>query len=308
MELNLVVLSGIAAALLLVLGSFVLLAGARQDHELQEKLRNVSKAVASPAARKSSRGSSPLDLLRRIGELLRDRALISERDLLDVERTVAAAGFDARRAVPTFIGIKVALFFVTPAATFAFASLQGTGNEIAWTAGGAVVGLLSPNWVLGFMRRKHLAELRRGLPDALDMLVVCTEAGLGLDTAVERVARELGRSNRAVAEEFSLLGYELRVLPDRRMALTRLAERTPLEQLQRLAGTLAQTFRFGTPLAQALRVLANESRQDRMLRLETKAARLPALMVLPLILFIMPCLFIVLIGPSVVTLSERLGG
>jgi tight adherence protein C len=97
-------------------------------------------------------------------------------------------------------------------------------------------------------------------------------------------------------------------MPDRRQALARLGERALVELLKRLAATLAQTFRFGTPLAQALRVLAAESRQERVLRLENKAARLPALMVMPLILFIMPCLFIVLIGPSVVQMASSFGG
>jgi tight adherence protein C len=305
MDTSFALASGALASLLLLLAGVLLLPGARQDRDMQERVRTLSKAVVAPtaAARSARIPGSALNAFRRLGEMLRSRALLSERDLLDVERTVAAAGFDVRRAVPTFIGIKVTLFLTLPLAAFLFAHLQG-GNMLAWVGGGAVVGLMGPNWVLGFMRRRHVAELRRGLADALDMLVVCAEAGLGLDSAVERVARELGRSNRAVADEFSLLAYELRVLPDRRMALTRLSERTPIEELQRLSGTLAQTFRFGTPLAQALRVLANESREARMLRLETKAARLPALMVVPLILFIMPCLFIVLVGPSVVTLSK----
>lgn len=312
-KLALALVAGTASALMLVLGGIFLHFGTRQERELEDRVRGVTKvaaAAAAPETRKSGSrggGGSALGLFRRVGEILRDRAFFSERDLLDMERTVVAAGFDPRHAVPTFIGIKVILFFLMPFAAFLIARLQG-GNVIAWTGGGAVIGLMGPNWVLGYMRKKHVSELRRGMADALDMLVVCAEAGLGLDSSVERVAKELGRSNGAVAEEFSLLAYELRVLPDRRTALTRLAERAPLDELQRLAGTLAQTFRFGTPLAQALRVLANESRQTRMLRLETKAARLPALMVLPLILFIMPCLFIVLVGPSVVTLTERFGG
>jgi tight adherence protein C len=305
MDTSLALASGALASVLILLAGVLLLPRARQDRDMQERVRSLSKAVVAPmaAARSARIPGSALNAFRHLGEMLRSRAILSERDLLDVERTVAAAGFDVRRAVPTFIGIKMTLFLTLPLVGFLVAHLQG-GNMVAWLGGGAVVGLMGPNWVLGFMRRRHVAELRRGLADALDMLVVCAEAGLGLDSAVERVARELGRSNQAVADEFSLLAYELRVLPDRRMALTRLSERTPIEELQRLSGTLAQTFRFGTPLAQALRVLANESRQARMLRLETKAARLPALMVVPLILFIMPCLFIVLVGPSVVTLSK----
>ncbi len=170
-----------------------------------------------------------------------------------------------------------------------------------------VLGLMAPNWILGFLRKRYIKALQKGLPDAMDMLVVCAEAGLGLDSAVERVAREMAGPNPAVASEFALLAHELRVMPDRRQALNRLAERALVDLLKRLAATLGQTFRFGTPLAQALRVLAADARQDHVHRLENKAARLPALMVLPLILFIMPCLFIVLVGPSVVGLAGGLG-
>jgi tight adherence protein C len=262
-----------------------------------------------PGARPVARGGGMLlGALRWIGEVLRDRAILSAKDLLDLERTVAAAGYNPRRAVATFIGIKAMLFVLMPAAGFSLATLCGSDNPFAWTIGAVILGLLGPNWILGFVRRSHFAALRRGLPDALDLLVVCAEAGLGLDSAVERVARELAGSNRAVAGEFALLAHELRVLPDRRLALDRLAERAPIDTLQRLAGTLAQTFRFGTPLAQALRILSSDCREQRMIRLETKAARLPAMMVLPLILFIMPCLFIVLVGPAIVILSGRLGG
>ena len=195
-----------------------------------------------------------------------------------------------------------------PVVGFTTAKLYGTSNEMVVAGVGVVIGMIAPNWILGFLRKRYVAALQKGLPDAIDMLVVCAEAGLGLDSAVERVAREMAGSNQAVASEFALLAHELRVMPDRRQALNRLQERALVELLKRLASTLAQTFSFGTPLAQALRVLAAESRQDRIHRLENKAARLPALMVLPMILFIMPCLFIVLIRPAVVSLVESMKG
>jgi tight adherence protein C len=173
--------------------------------------------------------------------------------------------------------------------------------------GSVILGLFLPNWILGFLRRPFIAALRRGLPDALDLMVVCAEAGLGLETAVDRVAQEMMASNRALGTEFATLAQELRILSDRREALGRMGERTNMEGFQRLGSTLAQTLRYGTPLSQALRVLAAEMRNERMLRMEEKAARLPAMLVMPLILFIMPCLFIVLIGPSVLLMIDTLG-
>jgi len=169
-QVALAIVAGTVAALLLVLGGIFLHFGTRQERELEERVRGLTKAAApaaTPAARKAGRGGgSGLDVFRRLGEVLRDRAFFSDRDLLDMERTVVAAGFDPRRAVPTFIGIKVIMFFLMPAAAFLFARLQGSGSEIAWTGGGAVVGLMGPNWVLGYLRKKHIGELRRGMSSA----------------------------------------------------------------------------------------------------------------------------------------------
>jgi tight adherence protein C len=300
-----IALLAILNAVLCLAYGWVLTSETRQADEMTNRLRAISDGAAPVQHPVAQGGGMLLGALRWIGEMLRDRAILSPKDLQDLARTVAAAGYSPRRAVATFIGIKAMLFLLMPAAGFAIAELRDSENTLAWILGTAIIGLLAPNWALAFMRRSYLAALRRGVPDALDLLVVCAEAGLGLDSAVERVALELNRSNRAVAEEFALLAHELRVLPDRHLALDRLAERAPIDTLQRLAGTLAQTFRFGTPLAQALRLLSADCRQQRMIRLETKAARLPAMMVLPLILFIMPCLFIVLVGPAIVVLSER---
>jgi tight adherence protein C len=172
--------------------------------------------------------------------------------------------------------------------------------------GSLVVAILGPNWVVGFLRRPFQAQLRRGLPDALDLMVVAAEAGLGLDTAVDRVAREMERGNRAIALEFGILVQELRLLPDRREALQRMADRTGMEGFRQLATTLIQTMRFGTPLAQALRILSAEQRTARQLRLEEKAIRLPAMLIVPLILFILPTLFIALLGPSILEVSRGL--
>ena len=167
--------------------------------------------------------------------------------------------------------------------------------------------MMLPNWVVGFLRRPYQAALRRGLPDALDLMVVCAEAGLGLTSTVARVAQEMQRSNRAVAVEFSLFTHELRIMPDRRIALANLAERSGQPALKRLAGTLAQTLKYGTPLAQGLRTLAAEMRNDRMIQFEERAGKLPALLVLPMMVFIMPCIFIIVMGKPVSQLVGALG-
>lgn len=251
-----------------------------------------------------------LSPLVRLGELLRSSALISTKELGEFQRALAAAGLDPRRSVPVFIGVKAALLGALPLAGFGIAVMQQAElmQTIMMVSGGLVLAVMAPGRVLTMMRKPFQKRLRKGLPDALDLLVVAAEAGLGLETAVDRVAREMVGSNRAIANEMNILVQELRMLPDRRMALDRMAERTDLEGFKRLASTLSQTLRYGTPLAQALRLLASEMRTERMLRIEEKAIRLPAMLIGPLILFILPALFIALIGPSILELGKTFGG
>jgi tight adherence protein C len=309
MDVSALVVAAVCA--LILAAAFVLLYGAKSERDILARMQGTQARPTAAAAGNAAPQANPgalLDILTSVGERLRHKAIMSEKDMVNLERSIMAAGFNPRSAVSVFLGIKAALLVTLPIVGYALATLQESENALAIAGFCGFVGLMAPNWVLGFMRKRYIKALQKGLPDAMDMLVVCAEAGLGLDSAVERVAREMAGSNQAVASEFALLAHELRVMPDRRQALTRLADRALVELLKRLAATLGQTFRFGTPLAQALRILAAEARQDRVARLENKAAQLPALMVLPLILFIMPCLFIVLVGPSVVTLSKSFGG
>ncbi|MFC0408561.1 type II secretion system F family protein [Roseomonas elaeocarpi] len=298
-------------ALSLAMLAVLLLAREGRRRLLSGRIRAaVTGAPLGWQSERRSAASLATGLLSAVGEALRRRALFSERDLADLERAVAAAGYDPRRVVSTFIGAKVLLLVGAVALAGGVTAWSGSGFQtIALSVAAALVaGVMVPNWVVAFMRRPFQAALRRGLPDALDLLVVCAEAGLGMDTAVERMAREMALSNRAISIEFTALAQELRLLPDRRQALARMGERTGMESFQRLAVTMAQTLQYGTPLSQALRVLSAEMRGERMTRLEERAAKLPALLVLPLILFIMPCLFIVLLGPSILQLVAQFGG
>ncbi|WP_372624354.1 type II secretion system F family protein [Falsiroseomonas sp.] len=245
--------------------------------------------------------------LRAAGRVVRSHALLSEADARDLVRIASAAGVSPGRARLAFTLTKLLLTLVLPPATYFGMLAFKPGMALPATGLALVVGLLAPNWVLGALRRKFLLRTQRGLAEALDLMVVCSEAGLGLESAVERVAREMARSNRVVALEFSTLAHEMRMLPDRQQALTRLSERSASDDMRRLTATLSQTMRYGTPLAEAMRVLASDLRRSRMQRLEERAAKLPAMLVLPLILFIMPCLFVVLVGPAVVVLSHGIG-
>jgi tight adherence protein C len=151
---------------------------------------------------------------------------------------------------------------------------------------------------------KRSNAIRKGLPDALDLLVICAEAGLTVDAAFSRVARELGRAYPELGDEFTLTAIELGFLAERRQAFENLAMRVKLEALKGVVTTMVQTEKYGTPLASALRVLSAEFRNERMMRAEEKAARLPAIMTVPLILFILPVLFIVILGPAACSISD----
>jgi tight adherence protein C len=173
------------------------------------------------------------------------------------------------------------------------------------TVAGILVGSYkAPDLWLSNKVKKRSHAVRKGLPDALDLLVICAEAGLTVDAAFGRVARELGKAYPELGDECGLTAIELGFLNERRQAFENLATRVDLEAVRGVVTTMIQTEKYGTPLASALRVLSAEFRNDRMMRAEEKAARLPAIMTVPLILFILPTLFIVILGPAACSIKD----
>ncbi len=162
-----------------------------------------------------------------------------------------------------------------------------------------------PEIIVANTKGKRYHSIRKALPDALDLMMICAEAGLSLAAALDRVARELARMSPQLAEEFSLTSVELGFLPDRATALKNLAERCDLKEVRGFVNVIVQTEKYGTPVAQALRVLAKEFRTQRMLAAEQKAARLPALMTVPMIVFILPTLFIIVMAPAVIKVMDN---
>jgi tight adherence protein C len=182
----------------------------------------------------------------------------------------------------------------------------GMFKKYALVAGTLILAYKAPDLWLKNKISKRTSAIRKGLPDALDLLVICAEAGLTVDAAFNRVARELGKAYPELGDEFALTSIELGFLTDRRLAFENLANRIDLESVRGVVTTMIQTEKYGTPLASALRVLSAEFRNERMMRAEEKAARLPAIMTVPLILFILPCLFIVILGPASCSISDNL--
>jgi tight adherence protein C len=192
--------------------------------------------------------------------------------------------------------------------------LYGTEGFADWSplkkyglfAGSVILSYKAPDIILKNMVTKRSHAIRKGLPDALDLLVICAEAGLTVDAAFHRVARELGRAYPELGEEFTLTAIELGFLTDRRQAFENFAMRVDLEAVKGVVTTMIQTEKYGTPLASALRVLSAEFRNERMMRAEEKAARLPAIMTVPLIMFILPVLFVVILGPAACSINDSL--
>ncbi len=182
----------------------------------------------------------------------------------------------------------------------------GSFKKYALVAGTFILAYKAPDIWLKNKIAKRTSAIRKGLPDALDLLVICAEAGLTVDAAFSRVSRELGRAYPELGDEFALTSIELGFLTDRRFAFENLSRRIDLDSIRGVVTTMIQTEKYGTPLASALRVLSAEFRNERMMRAEEKAARLPAIMTVPLILFILPVLFIVILGPAACSINDAL--
>ena len=182
-----------------------------------------------------------------------------------------------------------------------------TPTRLALLVGSAILGWRGPDVVLSRLAARRRVRLETGIPDALDLLVICAEAGLSLDHAIEQVARVLRSSNREVSEEFAATGAEMRISAVRDQAFDNLAQRAGIASLRGIVGALNQSIRFGTPLAASLRAVAAEMRTERLVRFEERAARLPVLMTVPLMTFILPSLMIVIGAPLALRIIDMLG-
>lgn len=253
----------------------------------------------------SGRGLRGLRFLIQIGNVFARSGLLSAKTLSELDRTLQSSGFRGGNTLALFIGCKVALLLLLPLTVFFILQHVSLSPHMHYLSLGlgAVAGLLLPDTWVKRRRGKYLKRLERGLPDALDMLVICTESGLGLEAAVERVGLEMRASHPEVSRELIITAHELRIASDRKQALSGMAVRTGLQSVKRLGATLIQTMQYGTPLSQALRTLSTEMRQEILLRFEANAARLPVLLTLPMILFILPTLFMIVGGPAALTLS-----
>ena len=252
-----------------------------------------------------------LNWYARLGGIIAASPIVGMAEQQRLLAVLTACGIKAHGSLASFVASKVYGAFVVAALLWLsmewcdlFSSL--TAIRVALLIAALMIGWRMPDLFLSRFAARRRLQLERGLPDALDLLVICAEAGLSLDQAIEQVSEDLRSSNPAVAEEFAITASEMRVLSNRGEALENFARRTGVASLRSIIATLNQAIRFGTPLAQSMRILAAEMRNARLLRIEERAARLPVLLAIPLALFILPSLLLVIGTPVALRLADTL--
>ncbi len=233
----------------------------------------------------------------------------NERD--SMTQKLVRAGYRSPQALQVFYVTKSLLLFALPMLVLIgwrwFPEVEGRSTMMYATVA-CGIGLLGPNFVLRRMIERRMKSLRNGFPDALDLLVVCVESGLGLAAAIQRVADELFVSHPELAFELSMVNAEIRAGVPREQTLRNLADRTGLPDIKGLVGLLVQTMRFGTSISDALRVYSDEFRDKRMQKAEEQAAKMGTKLIFPLIFCMFPVFFVISIGPAVLSIMDWIAG
>ncbi|WP_029728572.1 type II secretion system F family protein [Sphingomonas sp. UNC305MFCol5.2] len=285
---------------------------AKRVKALNDRREQLKAGITASTSKRRAKLVQKNETTDRIRSLLSSMKVLQESQIQVAQTKLLQAGIRRKEwAVAVIFGRLVLPIVIGGPILY---MVYGTDMFLDWSPF-KKYGLVAVSFILSYKapdiylknkitKRSH--AIRKGLPDALDLLVICAEAGLTVDAAFARVARELGKAYPELGEEFSLTAIELGFLTDRRQAFENLANRIDLDAVRGVVTTMIQTEKYGTPLASALRVLSAEFRNERMMRAEEKAARLPAIMTVPLILFILPVLFIVILGPAACSINDAL--
>jgi tight adherence protein C len=247
------------------------------------------------------------------------RSLVSQivealnlRSIFEAEASREAlrqAGMRSERQLITFLALRLITPIIVAVVVFIYSSTVFADRippqmRLVATGVGLVFGFYLPSIILKNLKTRRQDSIRKAWSDALDLLLICVESGMAIEPAMQRVAREIGSSSVALAEELTLTVAELSYLQDRRKAFENLGKRTGLPTVKSVVTSLIQSERYGTPLGTALRVLAQENRDARMQEAERKAAALPPKLTVPMILFFLPVIFVIILGPSVILVMK----
>ncbi|WP_213981252.1 type II secretion system F family protein [Sphingomonas sp. dw_22] len=283
---------------------------AKRVKALNERREQLKAGITASTSKRRAKLVQRSETTDRIRNFLSSLKVLQDSQLQQAQTKLLQAGIRRKEwAVAVIFGRLVLPIVVGGPVLY---MVYGTEMFADWSpmkayglvAGAFILAYKFPDLYLKNKITKRSHAIRKGLPDALDLLVICAEAGLTVDAAFARVSKELGKAYPELGEEFSLTAIELGFLTDRRQAFENLATRIDLEAVRGVVTTMIQTEKYGTPLASALRVLSAEFRNERMMRAEEKAARLPAIMTIPLILFILPVLFIIILGPAACSIND----
>lgn len=267
----------------------------------RERLNQNAKAGAKPTLR-SSPGAMAKDIVERFNlkKWLSSETATERLMRAGLRGPKAETAFLLGRMLTPLILMALALLYLFVNSKLALPFAAKACIVIA----GAYLGIKLPEIYLSNITAKRQASMRSAFPDAMDLLLICVETGMSIEHAFRRVANEIGPSSIPLAEELALTTAELSYLQDRRSAYENLAKRTALESIKSVSTVLIQAERYGTPLGSALRVLAQESRDQRMIAAEKKAASLPPKLTVPMIVFFMPALFIVILTPALIQIFK----
>lgn len=283
-----------------------------RNSQAMDRLQRMSRPqsladIEDPAAtKKAEKFQGILDTAKKLSTPMMPQTELEQSAL---RQTLANAGFRSEAAPMVYSGLRVVcliVFLLIGVATYL------PGQSLNWKAIQGVVivtgvGFYLPQIILWWLRKKRQEEIFLTLPDALDLLVVCVESGLGLDAAMRKVCDEMGEHAKVISEEFSLANFQLQMGRPRREVLHDLGVRTGVDDVKALAAILIQADRFGSSIAQALRVQSDSMRTRRKQLAEEKAAKTAVQLLIPLIMFIFPGIFVVLVGPAAINIAETMG-
>ncbi len=289
-----------------ILAWFLLEAVVKKKSAAEERL----ESLRDPRARAQAKASNKMsDLLENVAPTLAKPLQPSnEKEANQLRQKLDEAGFRGESSAQTFMAIKimaaVAGLFLTGATSLFTVGFQT--NAFLYALAGGCLGFFLPGLVLGFITSSRKQAIFLGLPDALDLMVVCVEAGLGLDQAMRKVSEEMKKSSRVIAEEFAISNFQLQMGKERKEVLQELGRRNGVEDLRALSSTIIQAEKFGSSVGRALRVQSDSMRTKRRQIAEEKAAKTAVQLLFPLVLFIFPGIFVVLVGPAAITIMENL--
>ncbi|VWX58830.1 type II secretion system F family protein [Sphingorhabdus sp. 109] len=285
---------------------------AKRVKALNERREQLKAGITASTTKKRAKLVQQNDTTDRMRNMLASMQVLQDTQVKEAQQKLAQAGIRSKDMAFVIIFSRLVLPIILGGG--AALAIYGFNYLSDWSdlkrfgvfAGAAIAGYKGADIYVNNLIAKRTDLIRKGLPDAIDLLVICAEAGLTVDSAFARVSKELGSAYPELADEFSLTSIELGFLTERRQAFENLAYRVNLDHIKGVVTTMIQTEKYGTPLASSLRVLSAEFRNDRMMRAEEKAARLPAIMTIPLIMFILPTLFIVILGPAACSISDAM--